>query len=445
MVRGSDGNLYLSVAQSGPNVGGAVDPTTDSGTYWVKLPSMADIAAQNYATQAWVKATAVAPIYIDSSKPAGNNGTTPATAVKTFAEAIAIAKQNQKQGCYFIVAGGTYAEAVNFTKLSCQIDFTGNATISGGIFAYVDSNINCSGSSYTITTSNIHIGSRASFTTNTDVVFTGASGSISLEVTACSYFLCTGNCSATGSSILQTVAATYGATITINGSLTCTSNTISDASVKLFMNSSLFVGGDIVVNGTSSANGITLDGCCKLRCANVTVNDIITTGYGLLLERGSLITVDGVATVNGSSNVPAVYIDGGSVASIVQLVALGKWSGEGSALIVNVGSNMKTTHLDTRSSVSCGAVLTVARVSSLEIVNFSNTCTSPSAVSGGGVLCAENGVVRFIAGGNTYGSINGQKYYLYGGGKVFLAGATDDRLPGTGGFCESSSFAYIGR
>lgn len=40
MVRGADGKLYWSVAQSGPNTGaGAVDPTTDNGTCWGALPA----------------------------------------------------------------------------------------------------------------------------------------------------------------------------------------------------------------------------------------------------------------------------------------------------------------------------------------------------------------------------------------------------------------------
>lgn len=38
VVLGSDGLLYWSVAQSGPNVGGAQDPTTDDGTYWGTPP-----------------------------------------------------------------------------------------------------------------------------------------------------------------------------------------------------------------------------------------------------------------------------------------------------------------------------------------------------------------------------------------------------------------------
>lgn len=47
LVLGSDGKLYWSAAQSGPNTGaGAVDPTTDSGAYWGQLPVTATEAAE---------------------------------------------------------------------------------------------------------------------------------------------------------------------------------------------------------------------------------------------------------------------------------------------------------------------------------------------------------------------------------------------------------------
>jgi hypothetical protein len=46
VVLGSDGKLYWSIAQSGPNVGGAQDPTTDNGTYWGALPAKALSAAK---------------------------------------------------------------------------------------------------------------------------------------------------------------------------------------------------------------------------------------------------------------------------------------------------------------------------------------------------------------------------------------------------------------
>ena len=59
MVLGSDGLLYWSVAQSGPNVGGAQDPTTDDGTYWgtPSIPTMpAGDNSQAAATTSFVGA-----------------------------------------------------------------------------------------------------------------------------------------------------------------------------------------------------------------------------------------------------------------------------------------------------------------------------------------------------------------------------------------------------
>lgn len=45
LILGSDGKLYWSMAQSGPNTGaGAIDPTTDDGTYW-GTPSMPTMPA----------------------------------------------------------------------------------------------------------------------------------------------------------------------------------------------------------------------------------------------------------------------------------------------------------------------------------------------------------------------------------------------------------------
>lgn len=39
MVLGSNGKIYWSVAQSGPNVGGAKNPVSDNGTYWTEVPT----------------------------------------------------------------------------------------------------------------------------------------------------------------------------------------------------------------------------------------------------------------------------------------------------------------------------------------------------------------------------------------------------------------------
>lgn len=68
LVLGSDGLLYWSMAQSGPNTGaGAVNPTTDDGTYW-GTPSMPTMPAgdnsQAAATTSFVGAAVGAAINI---------------------------------------------------------------------------------------------------------------------------------------------------------------------------------------------------------------------------------------------------------------------------------------------------------------------------------------------------------------------------------------------
>lgn len=78
LVLGSDGLLYWSIAQSGPNVGGAQDPTLDTAqTYWAspKVPTMpaVDSSAAAASTQwvnSWYSSNVVpTDVYVDA-----NNG-----------------------------------------------------------------------------------------------------------------------------------------------------------------------------------------------------------------------------------------------------------------------------------------------------------------------------------------------------------------------------------
>jgi hypothetical protein len=185
MVRGSNGNLYWSVAQSGPSVGGAVNPITDNGTYWVKLPSMADIAAMNYATQswvtgqgyatrqslfqnngagpnldsgimpyalnlvsnspdtvvssAWVKSLGVASIYIAPNGDDSKDGLSSSAAVKTFSKALEIGTNISKNGFRIFVASGTYNDTLNLNSnsytvpLRVQLVLQGDVALTGGI------------------------------------------------------------------------------------------------------------------------------------------------------------------------------------------------------------------------------------------------------------------------------------------------------------------------
>ena len=78
MVLGSDGKLYWSIAQSGPNVGGAQDPTTDNGTHWLYI-----------VTEQWINSN-IAPniLYLDATNGSdSNSGLVEASPLKTFAAA----------------------------------------------------------------------------------------------------------------------------------------------------------------------------------------------------------------------------------------------------------------------------------------------------------------------------------------------------------------------
>lgn len=147
-LRGSDNSFYRAVAQNGPGTpAGAKDPTADDGTYWIKMPSMADIAAQNYATQTWVGSQGYAtqtwvvgklqpvPVYVDCNNGSdSNDGLTLATAVQTIAKALEITRSRTGQTCTVFLAAGVYTEKIDINIYNASgviFKLLGNVTLSG--------------------------------------------------------------------------------------------------------------------------------------------------------------------------------------------------------------------------------------------------------------------------------------------------------------------------
>lgn len=90
-VRGSDSSFYKAAAQSGPGTAaGAKDPTADDGTYWIKMPSMADIAALNYATETWVNNKG----YAEDSTVVHKTGNESVSGTKTFSDSVIVSSSN---------------------------------------------------------------------------------------------------------------------------------------------------------------------------------------------------------------------------------------------------------------------------------------------------------------------------------------------------------------
>lgn len=175
-VRGSNGKPYWSVAASGPNSGGAANPVNDDGSHWVSLPSMADIAAMNYATQSWVAGQNYAtqnwvgsqnyatqgwvgnqgyatqawvwdrnfatrdwvgfigttPVYVNSGVQSSGDGFTPENAKKTIGEAIELCRSLNHVLSRIYIAGGTYNEPTVYVyNIIATLYLQGDVTIDG--------------------------------------------------------------------------------------------------------------------------------------------------------------------------------------------------------------------------------------------------------------------------------------------------------------------------
>lgn len=199
-VRGSDGKPYWSVAASGPNSGGAANPVNDDGSHWVSLPSMADIAAMNYATQGWVAGQGYATqawvggqnyaarpslfdnggagsklqpgvipfaassasssvndvastrwvrdfvgyttIYVDYGNGSdSNDGLSSGSRVKTIGHALAIARRHVGDKHFISLSNGApYSEDVTIDSLNVVFSLEGDVTINGKITA-TDANV----------------------------------------------------------------------------------------------------------------------------------------------------------------------------------------------------------------------------------------------------------------------------------------------------------------
>lgn len=141
MVLGSDGKLYWSMAQSGPNIAaGAQDPTTDDGTYWgaipANAPSVLDRSSKLVSSQ-WVKdAFGTASLYVDpATGDDSNDGLTAGTAVKTIAQALSLLEMRTGHQGKIYLASGSYTEDISLVGVNVQFELLGNVSIAGQISA----------------------------------------------------------------------------------------------------------------------------------------------------------------------------------------------------------------------------------------------------------------------------------------------------------------------
>lgn len=359
-VRGSDNNFYRASAQSGPGTSaGAKDPTADDGTHWSKMPSMADIVAQNfatqnwvtsqnYATQTWVHDIGIAPIYVDASAPAGGDGLSAATAFNNFADAIVLSKNlNQRQG-KIIVAGGTYAGNAYINQINCELSLQGDVTISGTLTVTEHSNIFVNGNSYELTVSSgVDVLDRSSVNfNNLNLLTVNSSGRSAFTVygNSCVYINSKFSFTASSASSVVFVSSSY---VSIEGSHNSDVHGTSISYAAVSVSSGFFLINHIVNIDASAVNGVTAEaGSFAIFYGKVVVGDTITTGIGIFSNSSSCVILAGGSDVcsgyDAVSGVGAIVAAGSSYlvlsggSSVTHVIRVKKSSSHG---LLSVGNS----------------------------------------------------------------------------------------------------------
>lgn len=289
MVRGSDGLLYWSVAQNGPSfASGAVDPTTDDGTYWsspaLKTMPLADKSVMG-ATTEWVKNLALAPVYLDPAGDDTNDGMSSASAVQTFAKALEIASALPSAGgydAYIIAASGNYTDSFSIGKSKrCLLEPKGNISLTGNIILFESSKLFIAGN-YTTTITPSDVSKAAVSVENFSILY--IVGNISISGGSCSNFI---NAS-TNSSLFIT------GTVSADGSPT-------DYGFRLFENSKAYFFGAVTITDNSTIATLVITSASSVQFyAHLDVTSA-STGNIISVSNGSSFFINGVSIVSDSA------------------------------------------------------------------------------------------------------------------------------------------------
>ena len=432
MVRGSDGMLYWSVAQSGPGFGsGAVDPTTDDGTYWsspaLKTMALGDKSAAG-ATTEWVKDLAAAPVYVDPAGDDANDGMTAGTAVQTLAKAIEIASAIPQPCARVIVAAGTYSGNMSVTDIDCLLELLGNVTITGSI-QIQRGGVSVLGSGYTLS-------------------LTPSSGNFAVSVDNGSRFYAACKISATASSASFGIGVfrdSFGlfadtASVVSGGSLT-------DA-VAVQHGSAAYFGKQVSVSGTGAGSGVVVGhGSCAAFMDGYTTSNGTLSSCGLyVLMNSSATFYGGKVTLYGSQSGAACLVDMFSYAGFYSSDDIQFLNSKTTQLVCTNNSSVdirpssgKTIEF---SSSSCNQFIYLRDCSSCGL--SSGNLVFNGTVSGASVSVSYNSVLH--RNGDAFpisGTVTGKRYDVHHGGMIDSDGYGQNCFPGTvAGTVNSASYGY---
>ena len=442
VVLGSDGLLYWSVAQSGPNVGGAQDPTIDNGSYWgsmpLNAPGLGDKSA-SAATTEWVKDLATASVYVSPAGDDANDGMSAGNAVQTIAKAVQIAKTLPQDRIEIVVSGGSYSGDVDIPSINIILSLQGDVTVSGIVRIYRSSIVLVYGA-FDLSINGRLIVEQSSFlgafNLSISVVY---SGSTSLAVTD-STFYSHANIAVTGSNadfvsfvgrsvVMLVNNATF--TLTANGSIT-------DCALSITENSYLRCQGLFTLNGISCKNGVTISLASNANFDGGHNIQNILSGNCFNVEYKSFLGIGGSCSAYGYSY---LVMREGSCAEIYDRSSLTANSTGGSDAFFSVVRHSTLTVLGSLTLSTTVAKTCVASYDS-GVVLFQGGNVSISGTWGTIVSSGDNSVINIVPSVTFSGSPTGKRYNVSYGGIVNVNGSGVNRIPGTtAGTADSAHYA----
>jgi hypothetical protein len=441
IVKGSDGLLYESKAQSGPGLAaGAQDPTADSGTYW-QSPTLLTMPlgdkSNAAATTEWVKDYAVARIYLDASTGSDtNDGLNAATPVQTFARALYLAKLSPSTPAVIDVAPGIYAGDLSVNDFECYCFLRGDVSVVGDVTLY-DATLGIGSQGYDFKINgHLLIAAMSNFNISGDLYVEATSGTVCETSTASTMYV-GGSLYLTAKSAQYVMYGLNAASVIVAASVDITGTT---ASVGLwgYQNSSIYVGSSLTIHDIAvSGEAVSCGASSALRvCGICTISSTVGT-YSILIDENSFARFDNNTSITSVLSVMkgSVFLCFGSQFSVTN-----NSKSFFNVIVCNDSSFCLfggQTAIDISSSVHCF---------DCEVGSCMKLCglTVSGSFSGYIFLTLDNSCTE-LASGYTYGGgASGTKYLVARCSSISLNGVDPATLPGTGGSADAASFGYVG-
>jgi hypothetical protein len=447
VVLGSDGLLYWSIAQSGPNVGGAQDPTADDGTYWQApyaktMPALDSSDA--VATTRWARQTlSGATLYVNGSSGSDtNDGLSSAKAVKTIGQALALAG-SRFSACKIYIAASTYTENITISSANIEFALQGNIVISGSLTVQKSSVVVFNGSHSLRVT-----GGFASSLSQVEFHVSSLTVESLLEIANSSYvyFGCT--VSASNSSAGDVIVLQTGSIASFASALSVSGTTISGSAINISSRSYGNFSGKITCSVVAPNAGISVvDSACNIQ-AGIDIDSSNFPTTGLTIAQNSVCLIAGNSNIYGNNAVDVSY----SSSMFFRAGAVYKLYGSGAGhSCLHVRSCAAVFYADgsdvyfySNTSCDCG----------VDVESNSHSIAVGSGVFGlfgtytsSTVRCTLNGCFEL----STDRTVNGgtvptaKRYIVNTGGQIDVNGAGASRIPGNAaGTADSASFGYYG-